>query len=78
MSNKQIPAFPLENIPYHSGMTLRDYFAAKALPLAMQMKAHNYNKEIGKEWEWDIEEDALDFAQAAYAFADAMLEAREE
>jgi hypothetical protein len=79
---KNIHAFPRPHSGTtnfsQEGMTLRDYFAAKALPLAMQMKAHNYNKEMGKEWEWDIEEDALDFAQAAYAFADAMLEAREE
>lgn len=28
---KDIPAFPTENI-VHKGMTLRDYFAAKAMP----------------------------------------------
>ncbi len=65
----------------HSGMTLRDYFAAKALPAAI-----NY-------WRWDSESDvvgALDpefsfsndeggmalIAQTAYEMADAMLKER--
>jgi hypothetical protein len=78
MSNKQIPAFPLENIPYHSGMTLRDYFAAKALPLVMQMRTDDYNKEMGKDWNWDIGEDAEDIAKLTYKLANAMLEARDE
>ena len=47
--------------PAHAGMTLRDYFAAKA----MQGLLANNNL------------DAQQIAQAAYKVADAMLKARE-
>jgi hypothetical protein len=59
-------------------MTLRDYFAAKALPLVMQMRTDDYNKEMGKDWNWDIGEDAEDIAKLTYKLANAMLEARDE
>ena len=68
-------AFPDEN---NHGISMRDYFAARALPLAMQMRTHHYNKEMGERWEWDIEEDAPDLADIAYLMADAMLKARGE
>ena len=49
------------------GMTLRDYFAAKALTsfLLNQKPEH-------------MDEPATYWAQAAYEFADAMMEVREE
>lgn len=73
------PAFPAtEEHGLNSGMpgmTLRDYFAAKAMPLAMARIRENLNKEGPKNWSWDDEDwDAL--ANYAYAMADAMLEAR--
>ena len=51
------------------GMTLRDYFAAKALPLAWDAMKEGY---------FDSEEDSLnlDVAVCSYQMADAMLEAR--
>lgn len=59
------PAFPSSNSPdtghYAEGMTLRDYFAAKALPVVMP----------------DNRAYPMDAARAAYKFADAMLKARE-
>ena len=62
------PAFPQDAMPAwsdlkptHSGMTLRDYFAAKAMQSLVAM---------------DHMADAL-VAQQAYELADAMLEARE-
>lgn len=76
---KDIPAFPCEEkvkrlnssgsgsevvTAYHSGMTLRDYFAAKALSNIAEM----YN---------GIAFDPISTARAAYQFADAMLVARE-
>lgn len=60
MSNN-IPAFPDE---YQDGMTLRDYFAAKA----MQGLLSNRNAEAA------IDE----FAVKAYRMADAMMKARKQ
>jgi hypothetical protein len=58
------PAFPTENI-LHKGMTLRDYFAARAL--------QNFRDQIGSQsdQEWFDK-----VAQGAYRMADAMLKAR--
>lgn len=61
------PAFPTSADNGHSvnqdGMTLRDYFAAKALPAVIdyQNTGHEFNERV---------------AEAAYAMADAMLRAR--
>lgn len=58
-----IPAFPHA---IHNGMTLRDYFAAKAM--------QNFRDQIGsqsdQEW-FDL------MAKGAYRVADAMMKARE-
>ena len=73
--NKDIPAFPLHNhgtqtLGMHfTGMTLRDYFAAKAMQgLLANPKLQEQILKAGQSW---IEE-------SAYAFADAMLEARKK
>jgi hypothetical protein len=71
----EIQAFPDER---NFGISIRDYFAARALPLAMQMEKETTDKAVGEKWEWDIEEDARHIALMAYAFADAMLKVREE
>lgn len=60
------PAFPVSDPCEHAGMTLRDYFAAKALPTCISLAQ---NRDGG----WD----AISAATAAYAVADAMLEERE-
>ena len=64
------PAFPTENAHqtgnstwHHEGMTLRDYFAAKAMQSVILL-----NDNLGGEAECRI----------AYQYADAMLKAREE
>jgi hypothetical protein len=61
------PAFPT---PAHNlqndGMTLRDYFAAKAMP-GMLASADS----------WINKDEVEDFATICYALADAMLKARE-
>ena len=60
------PAFPFTCEKYHSeGMTLRDYFAAKAMQSCLQ----NARPE-------DTDEPLITWAQDAYDMADAMLEAR--
>ncbi len=64
------PAFPLHNHGvqtlglHYSGMTLRDYFAAKAMQ-AYLPDAMNHNATEGE------------LAWSAYKMADAMLKARE-
>ena len=63
-----IPAFPLEMVysqetEKFNGMTLRDYFAAKALP------------EVMKQW---TTADLEGWSEIAYELADAMLKARSE
>jgi hypothetical protein len=65
---KQIPAFPSGQ--YQLGMTLRDYFAAKAMQglLANPKLANEILKNGGSQSGW-IED-------SAWAFADTMLKAR--
>ena len=61
------PAFPSEaygNAPPHTGMTLRDYFAAKAMQAMLSSPNCPMN----------VRESEL--AKQAYSTADAMLEAR--
>ena len=73
------PAFPPSNPGYAHGMTIRDYFAAKALPLAMKdyrMNIDRVDECLDLEWEADM---GLSFVAArAYELADAMLKAREQ
>ena len=66
------PAFPIvinmgDNVKYHNGMTLRDYFAAKAMAAILQ---------TDDDLEWDDDQNSL--ASAAYGYADAMLRVREK
>jgi hypothetical protein len=65
---KDTPAFPhtIEHLhePVTTGMTLRDYFAAKALA-GMMVNGSSFSD---REW----------MPEKAYAFADAMMEAREQ
>lgn len=69
------PAFPVlhwingESTGAEEGMTLRDYFAAKALPGLM-----------GRDWSnhKGTDEELIDlWARSSYGIADAMLKARE-
>ena len=68
------PAFPVvidtgHAVEYHKGMTLRDYFAAKAIQGLM-----------GRDWsDFKISDDELIalWARSAYGVADAMLKARQ-
>jgi len=80
------PAFPT---PAHNlqndGMTLRDYFAARALPISYQFWMNDYYHPDASDAEIRAEEDRGDFstdmqmliAETAYEMADAMLKARE-
>jgi hypothetical protein len=62
--NDEQQAFP-DGLLNQDGMTLRDYFAAKA----MQALLSNTD--------WRLDMDIEDTAKAAYMTADAMLKARE-
>ena len=68
----------------HEGMTLRDYFAAKALPVSYQFWMTDYYHPDAPDAEVRAEDERADFspsmkeliAQGAYELADAMLKAR--
>ena len=62
------PAFPIvidigQGVEFHTGMTLRDYFAAKAMQSHLTHDGSEHANEIG-------------VAKWAYEMADAMLKAR--
>lgn len=81
------PAFPTENARqignstwHYEGMTLRDYFAAKAMhALVTEPPWGDGGIATVHSWSKDFQGDnALDrFAHAAYKMADAMIKARE-
>jgi hypothetical protein len=60
------PAFPNPHLRDDSGITMRDYFAAKAMQALLS----------DPDWRQDM--DIKDTAFAAYKTADAMLKAREQ
>lgn len=68
-----VPAFPVrhdlsgdgKSVMYHSGMSLRDYFAAQAL------NSVYFNPSLG-----DEAKEIADMARMVYAVADAMLRER--
>jgi hypothetical protein len=65
------PGFNYVTSNVHDGMTLRDYFAAKAMQ--GMLSNSNITFPINKE---DHRTDAEKYADDSYIFADAMLEAR--
>ena len=56
-------------------ITLRDYFAARAMPVALKTLMHDYSRD-DEDWFWEgyIDNDML--AELSYEMADAMLVAR--
>jgi len=79
---KNEQAFPDE---FNDGMTLRDYFAARALPVCYKFWMHDYYhpdclgaQEIAKEVRSDFDASMMSLiADYSYEMADAMLKARE-
>jgi len=65
--DKNEPAFPVDSAAEHQycGMTLRDYFAAKAMQAAITSNDRDFD-DMGD----------ADIAAYSYALADAMLAAR--
>ena len=79
------PAFPLHNhgaqtLGLHvTGMTLRDYFAAKAMQGYISAKAWHPDFVFPTDFNFDEGKRAADAVTvSAYKWADAMLAAREE
>jgi len=73
MAMKNPPAFPGPDTDKHpQGMTLRDYFAAKAMQA--YISEPSAIKAINKHWPDEIPKRV---SIAAYRFADAMLKVRE-
>jgi hypothetical protein len=77
------PAFPAQHYDLaegEHGMTLRDYFAAKAMPMALaeyrMLTERGENEPMGEDW--GILFGLSSVAAIAYQLADAMLEARGE
>jgi hypothetical protein len=78
------PAFPLQSIgpdfaPGYSGMTLRDYFAAKAMQAHAAAQWASYYTANANENEFTPFNvfDESDLAEMAYGMADEMLKARD-
>jgi hypothetical protein len=77
------PAFPAnvkrgatyegDDVSWHDGMTLRDYFAAKALAACIAEPVEGVGECVAFELSGST---ARMFAKAAYQFADAMLAER--
>lgn len=91
MNSKELggPAFPVHPdmaaqlgcVPSQSdaGMTLRDYFAAKAMQGYISSKAWHPDFTYPTDFNFDAGKRAADaVAVASYKYADAMLKAREE
>jgi hypothetical protein len=58
-------------------MTLRDYFAAQAMPIALKILMHDYTRD-DKNWFWKQYVDNEMLTQLAYGLADQMLETRQK
>lgn len=72
-------AFAANTKFYQEGMDLRDYFAAKCMPIVQKMIAHNHAKNLNNDFEWEYDEEEFEImASMAYGMADAMMKAREK
>jgi hypothetical protein len=60
----------------NAGMSLRDYIAVKAMPVALKTLMHDYTRD-DKHWSWEEYIDNGLLAKLSYRMADAMLVARE-
>ena len=83
MKDKNTPAFPFvaedeSGMMINMGMTLRDYFVAKAMALAYKVNKERNDANFGPTgWNFDVK-DVEYIASVAYDFADAMMQARDD
>jgi hypothetical protein len=68
-------AFPDSHMCNNEGMDLRDYFAAKAMPLAIDRLSQNFQRNFGDDWGFDAE-DSITISEIAYEIADEMMKQR--
>ena len=61
----------------NAGMSLRDYIAVKAMPVALKTLMHDYTRD-DEHWSWEGSVDNTILAELSYEMADAMLKARGE
>jgi hypothetical protein len=81
----QEKAFPNPHLTHETGMTIRDYFAAEALPIAYQFWMNDFyhpdrpdtavRNEDGRD---DFADNQQMIAEDCYSMADAMMEARKK
>jgi hypothetical protein len=77
------PAFPVSvkdgdwTVPNVTGLTIRDYFATKAMPSLMKFWMADTEDASKIDGDFDLKKDANLIARDAYLMADAMLAARE-
>lgn len=69
LEEQQQNAFPALHLNAHQGMSLRDYFAAKASTVVPILKDRNFSE--------PTDEDYNQWAKKCYKRADAMLKQRE-
>jgi len=81
---KNPPAFPVSHgmalvagLQNAYGMTMRDYFAAKAMKEIMA-QAYELEQECFADGDFSFPDTMCSLAKEAYKWADAMLKAREE
>jgi hypothetical protein len=70
-----VAALPQSHV--HTGMTLRDYFAAKAMQAALAYRRRQFETDNEDHADWDYFIDEY-VAPEAYRVADAMLKVRSE
>lgn len=70
---KNVSAFPALHLNGHEGMSLRDYFAAKA----MQGMITKYGKPDDYNWQYGIEDTHDVLSRKCYKIADTMLKQRD-
>ena len=73
------PAFPVQDafsMSTETGMTLRDYFAAKAMKEIM-VQAYGLEQECFTDGDFSFPDTMRSLAKEAYKWADAMMKARE-
>jgi hypothetical protein len=70
----QEKAFPNPHLTSETGMTMRDYFAAKAMATAYSRLYDMFLDDVFDDW---VSEGIPALAMEAYEVADAMMKARE-
>lgn len=58
-----------------NSVTLRDYFAARAMEIVFNRMKHNFTHDMDDDWTWGDEDYSI-IADFAYRLADAMLASR--